>query len=44
METAQPAGQRFRAIGDPTEGALVIAAARFGLIKEELEIHKPQRR
>jgi P-type Ca2+ transporter type 2C len=42
MEAAAPAGQRFRAMGDPTEGALVIAAARFGLIKEDLERHKPR--
>ena len=27
----------FRAIGDPTEGALVVAAARFGLVKPDLE-------
>jgi P-type Ca2+ transporter type 2C len=42
MDTAQPGSLRFKAIGDPTEGALVIAAARFGLIKEELECHKPR--
>ncbi|MEO8607503.1 MAG: cation-translocating P-type ATPase [Chloroflexota bacterium] len=28
---------KFRAIGDPTEGALVIAAARFGVNKEVLD-------
>ena len=28
---------QFRAIGDPTEGALVIAAARFGVHKEVLD-------
>ena len=27
----------FHAVGDPTEGALVVAAARFGLLKAELE-------
>lgn len=36
-----PAGKRHLALGDPTEGALVIAAARFGLLKQELEAHKP---
>ncbi len=30
-------GQNFRAVGDPTEGALVVAAAQFGLLKPELE-------
>lgn len=39
-ETAER--QRFHAIGDPTEGALVIAAARFGLMKAELDDHKPR--
>src|SRR5690606_5018242 len=34
-DTEQPA--RFHAIGDPTEGALVIVAARFGLWKADLE-------
>ena len=29
--------QRYHAIGDPTEGALVIAAARFGLMKHDLD-------
>jgi len=35
-------GQKFHAIGDPTEGALVVAAAKFGLFKETLEAHKPR--
>ena len=35
-------GKKFHAIGDPTEGALVIAAARFGLMKDELDSHKPR--
>lgn len=34
QETAQG---KYRALGDPTEGALVIAAAQFGLWKAELE-------
>ncbi len=36
----QPSGREtkdFRAVGDPTEGALVVAAARFDLWKSELE-------
>jgi len=32
----------FRAAGDPTEGALVIAAARYGLLKERLEATYPR--
>jgi Ca2+-transporting ATPase len=35
-------GKKFHAIGDPTEGALVVAAARFGLFKAELDAHKPR--
>ncbi len=34
--------QRYHAIGDPTEGALVIAAARFGLLKETLDQALPR--
>ncbi len=33
---------RFRAVGDPTEGALVVAAARLGLWKGELERALPR--
>ncbi|MEW6141920.1 MAG: HAD-IC family P-type ATPase [Chloroflexota bacterium] len=29
-------------LGDPTEGALVVAAAKAGLIKERLELHSPR--
>lgn len=35
-------GKKYHAIGDPTEGALVIAAAKFGLLKDELDTHKPR--
>ncbi|MDH7599251.1 MAG: HAD-IC family P-type ATPase, partial [Sedimentisphaerales bacterium] len=35
-------GQQYRAIGDPTEAALVIAAARFGIIKTELDQQWPR--
>jgi Ca2+-transporting ATPase len=40
----QPAGETsgFVAVGDPTEGALVIAAAHFGLLKKDLESHLPR--
>lgn len=33
---------QFRAVGDPTEGALVIAAARYGLLKETLDAAYPR--
>jgi Ca2+-transporting ATPase len=33
---------RLRAVGDPTEGALVIAAARFDILKYELERALPR--
>jgi Ca2+-transporting ATPase len=32
----------FHAVGDPTEGALVVAAAKFGLWKEHLEQQLPR--
>lgn len=32
----------LRAIGDPTEGALVVAAARFGLLKDRLDAAFPR--
>ncbi len=35
-------GKQFHAIGDPTEGALVVAAAKFGLMKTDLDEHKPR--
>jgi Ca2+-transporting ATPase len=40
VDAAHP-GQ-YRAVGDPTEGALVVAAARFGLWKEQLEAAYPR--
>ncbi len=42
VDDAQPNSKRYHALGDPTEGALVVAAARFGLIKSDLETHKPR--
>jgi Ca2+-transporting ATPase len=41
----QPAAARsgqFRSVGDPTEGALVIAAARHGLLKDRLDAAYPR--
>ncbi len=35
-------GGHFHAIGDPTEGALVVAAAQFGLWKEQLDQMLPR--
>ncbi len=35
-------GGGLRAVGDPTEGALVVAAAYFGLMKEDLERDLPR--
>ena len=39
---AEHAELRLRAIGDPTEGALVIAGAQLGLLKPELETAFPR--
>ena len=41
-EGTQP-GQRFHAIGDPTEGALVVAAAKYGLDKAMVDSLLPRR-
>ncbi len=38
----QTQGGIERAIGDPTEGALVVAAAHFGYRKEELDVRWPR--
>ncbi|OUC09769.1 ATPase, partial [Litorilinea aerophila] len=35
-------GERFRMVGDPTEGALAVAAARAGLLKGKLEELSPR--
>jgi Ca2+-transporting ATPase len=35
-------GQRFKAVGDPTEGALVVAGAKVGLMKPEIEKALPR--
>jgi len=36
-------GERYKIIGDPTEGALAVAAARIGLSKEILEVYFPRK-
>ncbi|MEM2147996.1 MAG: cation-translocating P-type ATPase [Candidatus Bathyarchaeia archaeon] len=38
----EKAGERWNVIGDPTEGALIVAAAKAGLWKEELEKETPR--
>jgi Ca2+-transporting ATPase len=42
LETEDAGAGRLHAVGDPTEGALVIAAAQFGLLKGELEQALPR--
>jgi Ca2+-transporting ATPase len=37
VDEGQPNAKRYHALGDPTEGALVVAAARFGLHKADLD-------
>ncbi len=42
LEPLDDEGDRFRAVGDPTEGALVVAAAEMGLWKKKLEQDFPR--
>ncbi|PWH20863.1 MAG: ATPase [Ardenticatenia bacterium] len=42
LESVEDEGKRLRALGDPTEGALLIAAAQFGLLKPQLERVMPR--
>jgi len=42
LEHIQDKDDYFRALGDPTEGALVVAAAQLGLLKPDLEIRLPR--
>ncbi len=42
VEPAEDDGERFRMVGDPTEGALAVAAAWAGLLKGELEELSPR--
>ena len=37
-----PEGKRWRMVGDPTEGALVVAAAKADLHRESVEAHYPR--
>ena len=41
-EGDQPGRHRFHAVGDPTEGALVLAAAEYGILKGELDAAYPR--
>ena len=42
LRKAEGTPRTYRAIGDPTENALVLAAARFGTLKETLEQSLPR--
>jgi Ca2+-transporting ATPase len=42
LERIQNNGDYFRTLGDPTEGALVIAAAQLGMLKPDLDIRWPR--
>ncbi len=42
LTTENAESKTFRALGDPTEGALVIAAAQFGLWKPDLDVVLPR--
>jgi Ca2+-transporting ATPase len=42
LERKQNDGDYYRAIGDPTEGALVVAAAQLGMLKPELDTRWPR--
>ena len=39
---AEEDGKRYRMVGDPTEGALVVAAAKAGLWRDEVEERQPR--
>jgi Ca2+-transporting ATPase len=41
-EDAEPSLPRHRMVGDPTEGALVVAAAKAGLLRESLDARLPR--
>jgi Ca2+-transporting ATPase len=42
LDLADLDGDRYRAIGDPTEGALVLAATQLGFMKPELDQRYPR--
>lgn len=43
LKLPDASGERHHAIGDPTEGALVVAAAKYGLFKPNLDAALPRR-
>ena len=43
VEEGTEVGRRFHAIGDPTEGALIVAAAKYGLRKADVDLALPRR-
>lgn len=43
VEEGTEMGRRFHAVGDPTEGALVVAAAKYGLRKIDIDAALPRR-
>lgn len=42
LEHVQDTDNYYRVLGDPTEGALVVAAAQLGMLKPDLEIRFPR--
>jgi Ca2+-transporting ATPase len=42
LELMESEGEQYRIVGDPTEGAMVVAAAKAGLWREELEERMPR--
>jgi Ca2+-transporting ATPase len=42
LERTQDNGDYFRSLGDPTEGALVVAAAQLGMLKPDLDNRWPR--
>jgi P-type Ca2+ transporter type 2C len=42
LEAPPEGSDHYRAIGDPTEGALILAAAKFGLFKPQLDQRWPR--
>ena len=43
LKMPDASGERHHALGDPTEGALVVAAAKYGLFKPALDATLPRR-
>jgi len=42
LERTQNGGDYYKALGDPTEGAIIVAAAQLGMLKSDLEIRWPR--